>query len=194
MREKEFHGKVEAVQFRNKKKYGWGAHKETIRINGKNHNSRLFAKLFHGEFSRPSCYKCIYTNKNRVGDITIADFWGHEKAIPGMWDDDKGISLVLINTEQGKKIWDLSVHELDTIECTGYKYRHGVLRKPSSKAENYDEFWQDYQKHGFKYIMKKYADYTPESYWIKNSKEEVKNVLKKCRNVLKKCKKAFMKG
>lgn len=185
MREKEFHGKVEAVQFRNKKKYGWKAHRETVQINGKKHNSRIFTKLFYGGFSRPSCAKCIYTNKNRVGDITIADFWGYEKVITDKWDDDKGISLVLINTEQGKKIWDLSEHELDTVECTGHKYRHQVLRKPFPNAENYDEFWSDYQKHGFKYIANKYAGYTPESNWIQDTKDEIKNVLRKCKKALK---------
>lgn len=36
------------------------------------------------------------------GDITIADYWGIEKVAPE-FDDNKGVSLVLVNNEAGKK-------------------------------------------------------------------------------------------
>ncbi len=175
MREKEFHGKVEAVQFRNKKKYGWKKHWETVRINGESHSSRIYTKLFYSEFSRPSCYKCKYANQNRVGDITIADFWGHEKAIPDWHDDDKGISLVLVNNQHGMDWWNASKEELDYIDCTGYPYRHQNMKHPTTKSEQYQEFWKDYETKGFRFIVEKYAGYHPQNYW----KNKISAIFKK---------------
>lgn len=50
---------------------------------------------------RESCYYCKFANKNRVGDITLADYWGIQKFHPEFFDEN-GVSLVLVNTEKGK--------------------------------------------------------------------------------------------
>lgn len=119
-------------------------------------------------------------NQNRVGDITIADFWGHEEAVPGFAQDDRGVSLVMVNTEKGKQIWEMARDDLDVEECTGYPYRHSRMQTPTAKPKQYDEFWQDYRDRGFDYIMKKYCGYDvilPEDWkkrcenWRENAKE-----------------------
>lgn len=51
-------------------------------------------------YNRPSCHNCPCKNLRSGSDITIADFWGIGAQIPDM-DDDKGTSLVLVNTERG---------------------------------------------------------------------------------------------
>ena len=51
-------------------------------------------------YNRPSCHNCPCKNLRSGSDITIADFWGIGAQIPDM-DDDKGTSLVLVNTEKG---------------------------------------------------------------------------------------------
>lgn len=161
MREKETGGKACEAVFRDKKKYGWKAHYETIKIGKrkKEYSSRIYAKLFSKGMARPSCYQCVYANKNRVADITLADFWGHEKAIPGLWDDDKGISLVLINNRHGMVLWDMAKEAMDYVDCTGYPFRHTNMKRPTKKPEAYDSFWQDYRQRGFAYCAKKYAGY-----------------------------------
>lgn len=53
---------------------------------------------------RPSCYSCPYKDINHPGDITIADYWGIDNAAPG-FNDDKGVSLVLINSDEGKNFF-----------------------------------------------------------------------------------------
>lgn len=159
MREQEKGGEVEKAEFRDKKKCGWKAHKETVVINGKHYTSRIYTQMFYGCNIRESCFNCAYANKNRVADITLADFWGHEKAMPGVWDDDKGISLVLVNNPQGMKLWEASKDEVDFVDVTGYPFRHGRLKKPMEKPESYDEFWEDYRTEGFVYCAEKYADY-----------------------------------
>lgn len=57
---------------------------------------------------RKSCYTCQYTKIPRVGDITLADFWGIGRhGIPFKQNVMKGVSLVLANTAKG----------LDSIKC-----------------------------------------------------------------------------
>ena len=35
-----------------------------------------------------------------------------------------------------------------------------MLRSASLKGNRYNEFWQDYKKHDFKYLAKKYGEYS----------------------------------
>lgn len=51
-------------------------------------------------YNRTSCHNCPCKNLRSGSDLTIADFWGVAAHAPEM-DDDKGTSLVLINTEKG---------------------------------------------------------------------------------------------
>lgn len=51
---------------------------------------------------RESCYHCPFARLPRVGDVTLADFWGigrHGKKFKH--NVMKGVSLVLVNTERG---------------------------------------------------------------------------------------------
>lgn len=54
---------------------------------------------------RPSCYDCKYKGLKRKCDITIGDAWGIEKIRPS-YDDDKGVSLVIVHNKRGKKLLD----------------------------------------------------------------------------------------
>ena len=51
-------------------------------------------------YNRPSCHNCMCKNLSSGSDITIADYWGVASRFPEM-DDDKGTSLVLVNTAKG---------------------------------------------------------------------------------------------
>ena len=53
-------------------------------------------------YIRPSCGDCDFKGIPRQSDITLADFWGIESKL----DDDKGTSLVLINNEKGKALFN----------------------------------------------------------------------------------------
>ena len=46
-------------------------------------------------------------------DLTIADYWGIHVVMPD-FDDDKGVGLVLLNTDKGKDIFstlDMDIHK-----------------------------------------------------------------------------------
>lgn len=63
-------------------------------------------KLFVGDYiSRPSCENCKFKGYKRVSDITLGDFWGIWDIAPEM-DDNKGTSVVLIQSEKGERLWN----------------------------------------------------------------------------------------
>ncbi|WP_297249419.1 polysaccharide pyruvyl transferase family protein, partial [uncultured Brachyspira sp.] len=96
---------IEYISFRDKEKFGWG---KGIYIKLKNKNEYLKNKfeciyniLFTEHISiKEECFKCIYRKYERVGDITIGDYWGV------IDNDNKGVSLIFINTKHGKNIFD----------------------------------------------------------------------------------------
>lgn len=115
--EKKYKGKIVEFNFRDKKR-GWGLN-ESIKILK---NNKIISKEFSVDESsyyhmflnaqnyRENCYYCKYANEKRVGDITIGDFWGIEEEKPyllkqngGLLDISKGISVILVNTQQGNK-------------------------------------------------------------------------------------------
>ena len=57
-------------------------------------------------FDRPSCHNCEFSTTNRVTDFTIGDFWGIDKVMPEINDDNTGISLLTVNSEKAKAIFE----------------------------------------------------------------------------------------
>ena len=57
-------------------------------------------------FLRPSCYRCPARSLKSGSDITIADYWGIRNVLPE-FDDGKGVSLVMVNTEIGRQVYGL---------------------------------------------------------------------------------------
>ena len=70
----------------------------------KDHGEDLYMKAFLSNLSlRDSCYECNFKDKKRISDITLGDFWGINNILPDM-NDNRGISLVIINSEKGKEL------------------------------------------------------------------------------------------
>ena len=59
-----------------------------------------------GIIHRENCYKCEYADKRRISDLTIGDFWGIDRKSLKVPYKGK-ISVVLVNSEKGRKFWDL---------------------------------------------------------------------------------------
>lgn len=62
--------------------------------------------ICRGYIFRENCYSCKYAEVDRCGDITLGDFWGLDKDIQEVKERDKGINLVMINTENGQNMWN----------------------------------------------------------------------------------------
>ena len=117
-----------------------------------------FTYLFYQHIMfRHSCGKCHFTNTRRPSDITIADFWGWEKTAPDINKDDKGVSLILVNTEKGRELFDKIEDRMNVVpanleDCLQPNLRHPSVIHPKRMA-----FERDYQRKGFEYVMKKYG-------------------------------------
>ena len=107
---------VRSFSFRDKTR-GWGLNGRYTYRTGDQEREKLFSPSVSSYYSyflqaetyRESCYSCRYANLDRVGDITIGDFWGFEQEHPellaehgGPYDIRRGISEVLVNTRKGK--------------------------------------------------------------------------------------------
>ena len=130
---------------------------------------------------RHSCGVCHYTNLQRPSDITLADFWGWERNVPGMNDDDKGISLVLLNTKKGEELFEkvcqrIEIREVDINNCL-----QPNLRNPSKVHKQRDLFENDYKKKGFLFVDKKYGDLGLVNQFrirVKEMKKRIKKAIK----------------
>lgn len=169
--EKKYKSSITNVNFRNKS-YGWHSHIESLCLeNGNKFSTNIYSYLF-GKciMFRPSCGYCKYTNTTRPSDITLADFWGIEKAVPN-FDDDKGVSLVFLNTKKGKSLFN---NIKDNVEYQPSKLEDCMqpnLQHPSVFSTQYDDFWKDYQNNGFEYVSRKYGN--------NNIKVRTKRLIKK---------------
>lgn len=75
--------------------------------------SNLFMKGFLKDlYLRPSCYACPCKGLSSGSDITIGDYWGIQNILPE-FDDDKGISLIFINT----KLWEFIIEQSSLNYC-----------------------------------------------------------------------------
>ena len=98
------------ISFRDKH-YGW--HYFSMRIRDdrgtyrKTLNDDFYLKLFlDNTILRPSCYDCVAKNKGSSADITLADCWKPQNVCSQIEDNDKGLSLVLVNSQKGKNFWN----------------------------------------------------------------------------------------
>jgi coenzyme F420-reducing hydrogenase beta subunit len=143
-------------------------------IHNKNDLLTFINLFFSHVVLRPSCHNCKFTNFHRPSDITIADFWGIEKCKPE-FEDNKGVSLVLLNTPKGQRLFDEIKRELVYEVSNAKDCPHPNLQHPSVASPKREEFWNDYYKYGFVYVIKKYVDYG----LVAQSKILVKKILRK---------------
>lgn len=75
-------------------------------------NTFMCGYLGNNLYIRPSCGSCCFKGQERYGDLTVGDFWG----VDPKYDDDKGTSLILINSEQGMDLFEQVKPNLFTVE------------------------------------------------------------------------------
>lgn len=112
------------------------------------YDRNLFMQVFLKNLClRPSCYNCSAKSGKSGSDLTIADFWGIANHHPE-WDDDKGTSLVLINTIKGVEYFkglDIKVEET-TYEQAFAGNRS--LEYSVSESKYVNSFWKTFYKKG----------------------------------------------
>lgn len=152
--------------YRNRSKVeGWHGHNEHFFLeNGRDeYRSKLSQNhkdLFYAHLTiRPSCYECPYTGFPRMADITLADFWGIELCMKD-FDDNKGTSLVIVNTEKGARFFDAVRGQMRLRPSNLEDAFRDNHKRPAKKNLRRDSFWNDYWEHGYLYVLRKYSAYT----------------------------------
>ena len=126
-------------------------------------NNDAFNNLFLGIdcILRPSCFSCKYTGKKRISDISIADFWGIQNKNIDMFNDDKGVSLVLVNNDKGKllfkKLKETETMKIKSVNFCDAQEKNFPLTRPSTSYFDRNKFFIDYKKKGLNYCLKLYC-------------------------------------
>lgn len=152
--------KATAVDFRDKRKFGWTAHKESFSFEGETVYSSTYTFLFCEDIMlRHSCGVCHFTNFMRPSDLTLGDFWGWQKAVDrGFNSDDKGISLVFLSSAKGMALFDELKGDLNSFETNTELCMQHNLHSPSIINPKREKFEKNYTSRGILYVCKRYGD------------------------------------
>lgn len=176
--------KVKAIYFRSKnKEMNNSAYIEFK--DGTKKKMQEYITAFSGNqlINRPSCYNCQFVDENRKADFTIGDFWGIEKVLPD-FNDDKGISLLTVNTKKAEKIFDEIKQHMDYKQTDlnlAFKYNHHSNVPINKSRQN---FFEDIinGKINENNIIKKLKSYTGKPIYKKvltKTKKIIKKIIKK---------------
>lgn len=167
--------KIIEYDFRNKEKAKWGEYYAKVRTLNKDYfinanEDPYYHNFLKGTIFRECCYKCIYANMNRVGDITLADFWGIEE-IDSEFYNENGISLAIINTKKGEKVFEEIKEQTEYKEFSKQQasFRNFNLKKPTQRPKIRDNIYKNID-------LKNVKKYISKNLKIKN---KIKNKIKK---------------
>ena len=156
---------LQAVRFRNKVE-GWkNSHFTTVYDDGTVDSAPLmhteFGRAFgRALFLRPCCHSCAYTNLNRPGDFTLGDLWGlAPEELPQQ--QEKGISLLLVNSERGSHIFDQVGLERQTFPLERAVLGNPRLATPIPASSDRGAFFAAYALEPFEQVRKKFCGVPP---------------------------------
>lgn len=157
--EEKHNSTIVEVNFRNKK-FGWDSHIESYKFeNGKTLDTNSFSYSFIKDIMlRESCGNCHFCNTKRPSDLTLADFWGWERTGTTLNQDDKGLSLIFVNTPKGKKLFEEVSDKLILVPSTMQQAMQSHLERPTKLSPLSEQFEKDYTEKGFKYVLNKYGN------------------------------------
>lgn len=139
---------VNVIKFRDKK-LGWHKFSYVTEFkSGKIYSETLDKDVFMQGFLknlylRPSCYECKAKDYKSNSDFSLADYWGIEKIHPE-FDDDKGVSLVILNSKKSLGIFNKITLHMDLIKSDlahATKYNPAII-----KSVNYNKNREKYFK------------------------------------------------
>lgn len=147
--EEKFKAKITNYEFRNKDKAIWGEFCAKVTLdNGKvkylnADEDPYYSNFLKGTIYRDCCYECRYANYNRVGDITLADFWGIEKA-DSKFSSSEGVSLVIVNSSRGEKVFKDIGNQIEYKEFSMEQAsdKNSNLKQPTLRSAKRDEIYE----------------------------------------------------
>jgi len=98
---------------------------------------------------RERCYTCPYAVPQRIGDLTLGDYWGiPRRHLPP--DAPEPLSIVYVNTPQGKRLLQLAAprlacHPVPVDEAVAHKTN---MNRPQTRPPERDLFLKELPAHG----------------------------------------------
>lgn len=182
------------ISFRRKdegwKRYSVTFSSEKVTEYRKNLSQDSFMKGFLSNlYLRPSCHACHFKTIKRQSDLTLADFWGIENILPEM-DDDKGTSLILIQSAKGQTLFEEIKKYMiyQEVDLNSVKTYNTAAIESCKRPEKRDQFYECFQDEDFERLVDRLTQ-SPFSVRIKRKmvcildqlglKEGIKKVLKR---------------
>ena len=177
--------KIKGVSFRGDKDFFLTVTGDDDKViySKKSDEDTYFRAFLDGMIFRENCYSCTYACSERVGDITIGDFWGLDKNSLKRKHNGR-ISVVLVNGENGKRFFekckDLFEYEERPIEeaIKG----NGQLNAPSTKYCDRDNFVKAYKPGNFEtavrteHLLKEIKQYKKSKSFRKRAINKLKKI------------------
>ena len=161
---------ITEFKFRDKTKE-WGLN-AAIKINKKGTEIKKIISAFDSSYYqlfldskiyRENCYECPYAQKNRIGDITIGDYWKIEQEHNEYIEDrvlslKKGISCIIVNNESGQILLNKFGENILKYSSTFEKVAANNLQlvKPSTMKNDRNVIMNIYSSKGYKDVGKYY--------------------------------------
>lgn len=112
---------------------------------------------------RDNCYSCKFASPERVGDISLCDYWGIDEIHPTFVETVTkegfcGVSAVMINTSNGAKLMEEVKNQILQIDSDYSSVRkfNPQLNHPSVCTSEHDMVMRLYAKQGYEAVDKYY--------------------------------------
>ena len=128
-------------------------------------------------YMRPCCGSCRFKGFPRKSDVTFADFWGVVREL----DDDKGTSMILINSIKGRKYLEkvkgrLELHKRSFDEVFA---GNPMLFESATVPKEAHGFLADLDRLSFSSALKKYGGYPVQMPFWKKKASRIKRFISK---------------
>lgn len=115
---------------------------------------------------RDNCYSCKFASPERVGDISLCDYWGIDEIHPAFIETVSeeglcGVSAVMINTDIGLKMMEEikdQILQIDTDYSSVRKF-NPQLNHPSVRTAEHDMVMELYAKQGYEAVDQYYHNH-----------------------------------
>ena len=151
-------GKITEAVFRDPS-LGWHHSRSLLVLDtGERIHSDDYIFLFMKDLmNRPSCGSCPFASTLRPSDITIGDCWGVEEALPGFADDNRGCSLVLLNSSKGKAFFSAAGEACMRMPIDLRQVLQPNLKSASAPSPFAKRFEKDYLCKGYAFVQDHYG-------------------------------------
>ena len=124
---------------------------------------------------RPSCYTCRHKSIHHKADFTLGDCWGKTD---GLKDDDRGISLLFVNSDKGQKLIgelenDVLLYEIPFEDAV---LKQKVMTESVPYNQNRELFFSMAEELGIREALEKWYSPDPVSF-LKTRKGYAKYVI-----------------